>query len=297
VNGLPSAVDLYPSYLNAMFDPDFVNYGPDLVPFSADDVNGPVAPVMPLQRLRAGALLGGAGATEINLVTFAPGALAAAFAAPHPYADLTMDMGYTTLTVVDDPTQPISPTAITDSCTDDWTLTTIWGEAHANPCNAGVPPAPGGPCDTPAEINDPFVGPVTGQDRARTPPAVGTYLYVTYSQTYRDADEDGLENRFDTCAHGGGPLGGCDPAPAVDVGGGNADGDAALNGFGWLNAADNCPLVANAVQLEGELDNSYYEAFATNPAPQGGPKVDEIGDACDLDVVAPTPWTATSTAW
>jgi hypothetical protein len=308
VDGLPAAVNMYPSYLNTMFDPDLATYGPDLLPGTIDDVNGPAPPVQPLQRLHAGVLFVGA-AVEINLVTFAPGALAAVFPAPHPYADLTADMGYTTIVVVDDPTQPAAPTAITDNCTDDFTVITTFGEAHFNPCNLGFPPPSPGPCDTPAEINDPPVGPVTFQDRARTPPMAGTYLYLTYSHTFRDADEDGLENPLDTCAGlatgptfdprffglddpepdmlpGGGPAGGCDPAPAVDFPPGNTDGDIAPNGALWLNAGDNCPLAPNAAQTDAELTMDVYAAFAANPAPQGGPKSDGIGDACDLDVVA-----------
>ncbi len=49
----------------------------------------------------------------------------------------------------------------------------------------------------------------------------------------------------------------------------------------WYNTNDNCPLAANVDQLESEVNLSYYNPFATNPAPHGGPKTDGMGDVCD----------------
>ncbi len=43
----PPAVTKYPSYLNAIFDPDWVDYGADRIAGNADDTNGPQPPLKP----------------------------------------------------------------------------------------------------------------------------------------------------------------------------------------------------------------------------------------------------------
>jgi hypothetical protein len=310
VNGLPAAVDRYPNYLNSIFDPDFESYGADGIPsgsqYNTDgaDVNGGTAPVQPLARIRGGQVVSGTAVT-LDLLVFSPGALSAAFARPHPFADLSADMGYTTVTVLQNPTAAAAPGAITDFCAGLNTMTTVYGESRANPCN-GVTTAP---CNSTGGINGPAVGANLGNDRMRTPASAGNYLYIGYSASLRDADGDGFENGFDTCATtatpafnprvaggagiggandpdadgipGGGGAGGCDPTTGTDTGSGNHDGDTAPNGGGWLNAGDNCPLVVNGTQVEAELTLLYSNPSATNPAPQGGPKTDAMGDACD----------------
>jgi hypothetical protein len=75
----------------------------------------------------------------------------------------------------------------------------------------------------------------------------------------------------------------CDPTPGVDTGAGNHDGDIAVNGGSWQNAGDNCPLVSNGTQADSEAGGSYIAPFASNPAPKGGPRSDNVGDACDAD--------------
>jgi hypothetical protein len=296
-NGLPASVDRYPSFLNAMFDPDFTNYGPNGVPFDGDDVNGATPAVQPLARYVGNALIGGL-AVELNLVLFGPGVLSTAFPAPHPYADLTMDMGYTTIAVWQDPTQYGGPTVRDNICTQLGSLATAWGEARTNPCNGTSAP----PCGTTAGIIDPAVGANNGLDRYRTPPSAGTHLYTTYTMSQRDGGvfqpgPDGFETSIDTCpeatnmenpkvtagADGDGIDPACDPTPSTDTGAGNHDGDVAASGQALINVADNCPLVANGTQLESEQGHSYYEIASTNPAEQGGPKADGIGDACDTD--------------
>jgi hypothetical protein len=395
-NGIPAACDRYPSYLNAIFDCDFISYGPDGIPYNADDVltdgiGGDILPVQPLQRLRGGTLVAGS-AVELNLLIFDSGDLKASCPSPHPFSDLVTEIGYTTVTVLQNPTAAAAPSAITDFSTDLLTLTTVWGETKTNPCRNNV----AAPCNTVGGISDPVVGATTGLDRARTPAAAGTYLFSTLAHSLRDTDEDGFENALDTCAttatpmttvqgtiaagstttviqtdetytagalvgndfhvlesgtaandadrgitantansitvapalpaapadndlysvgfnprranpnndpdadaipgkddpaisNAGDPDGqllagtGCDPSPLGDTNAGNHDGDIAPNGAAWQNAGDNCPLVGNGTQLESELEHSYYEPAATNPAEQGGPKTDANGDACDAD--------------
>jgi hypothetical protein len=294
-NGLPASIDRYPSFLNAMFDPDFTNYGPNGVPFDGDDINGATPPLQPLSRYVANAIAAGL-AVELNLVTFGPGMLAAAFPAPHPYSDLTTDMGYTTIAVLGDPTQTQPPTYLENLCTERETLQTLYGESRANPCNGVTTP----PCNTTGGIINPAVGTNTGLDRQRTPPNAGIYLYLTYTQSQRDVDGDGYENSLDTCPTianaDGSPKttagldmdmidSACDPTPAVNTNAGNHDLDVAPNGAAIINVTDNCPLIANGTQDESERQHNVYEPFATNPAPQGGPKTDRIGDACDADDV------------
>ena len=129
-----------------------------------------------------------------------------------------------------------------------------------------------------------------------------TRLFTAYHYSQRDSDGDGLENNFDACTivvqtadfdprtgtndpdddadgdmlPGGGPSAGCDPTPGVNTNAGNHDGDVASNGDPWLNAGDNCALVANPDQLESELAEPDYTSRA-----RGGPNTDGIGDACD----------------
>jgi hypothetical protein len=314
-------------------------------------------------------------AVELDLLIFDTGVLRTAFPAPHPFSDLTSDMGKTTVTVLQNPTAAAAPSAITDFSTNLTTITTVWGETRVNPCNGSV----AGACGTVGGINDPTPGASTGIARQKTPAAAGTYLYAGLGNSLRDTDGDGFENALDTCAEtatnmlvvadtatggstttvvdagasftagalvgddvhilsgaaantdraitantattitfapaasspvasgdgysvgfnprranpandadsdaipGGGDSGGCDPTTGTDTGAGNHDGDVAPNGSAWQNAGDNCPLVGNSTQLESELNHTYYEVAATNPAPQGGPKTDAIGDSCDSD--------------
>jgi hypothetical protein len=294
MNGLAASVDRYPSFLNAIFDPDFSSYGPNQLPFDGDDVNGPAPPVQPVARYVAN-LEVATFALEINLVVFLPGALASAFPAPHPFADLSADMGTVTLTIFHDPTQ-VLPQFFTETlCTERSSIQTLYGESRENKCN-GDPVT----CNLTAEINNPTIGSNLGTDRARTPPSAGSYLYASYLNSQRDADEDGYENGLDTCPNiantdaspkvSFGPDSdmidsACDSTPLVDTGMGNHDGDVLANGDGIINIQDNCPQVANASQKDAEAESNHYNAFAVNPAPQGGPKADEIGDDCDPDDV------------
>ncbi len=295
VNGLPADVDLYPGFLNAVFDPHWLGYGPDGVYGGGDDVTdgNPEAPVQPLARYVGNTNVAGTIVT-LNLVYFGDtngngiNDLAEAFPAPHPYSDLR-DVGYVSVAVLQDTTQPPSPSAITDFCSPLNVTTVVFGQTKSNPCNGSVLP----PCNTAPGINTPIPGASTGKDRYRNPTTPNTYLWVNFAQSLRDSDQDGIENAFDTCPNNvntdGDPRvtsgpdadmidSACDLTPLANTGAGNADGDVQNpgNNQAWQNAQDNCPQVANNDQVESEVTTAYNLA-----AKRGGPKTDSIGDACD----------------
>ncbi|MGH2669100.1 MAG: hypothetical protein ACRDH5_08310, partial [bacterium] len=277
-NGLPAHVDLYPSYLNIVFDPD--------------TPSGPNPPVQPIARYSGGQVVVGTSVILTNQF-FAPGALAA-FAPPHPYFDLAgTALGYTTVSTLQDTTVEAAPTAITDFCTPLDLTATTFGTSRLNPCNGG----PGGPnpnpvaCNNDNVINNPAPGVPTGRTRATNPSTAGTYYYGAYQFSQRDSDGDGLENAFDTCPYNANTDGdprtaadpdldmldsACDPTPGSDTGAGNHDGDTSPNGGNWLNAGDNCPLLVNADNNEFETDQ-----LENVRRPRGGPATDSLGDVCD----------------
>jgi len=207
-----------------------------------------------------------------------------------------------------------SPSNITDMCSPLTMNLSLYGESKVNPCNGNIV----APCNTSMGINNPVPGAGTGLQRYRNPLDPGTYLYFTYLQSGRDLDYfDDMENGIDTCPYVSTPdydpramppgdpgddpdldripgkddpnlLGeqllagtGCDPTPLTNSNSGNHDLDIAPNGINWLNAEDNCPLVANSTQDE----NEYYIPYNIS-TPRGGPEFDQIGDACDLSEAA-----------
>jgi hypothetical protein len=116
----------------------------------------------------------------------------------------------------------------------------------------------------------------------RTPPTNGTRIYGGWSFSQRDADGDGLDNTLDTCAlvansgadsDGDGIDNACDTNPP---GGTSTDDD----GDGFANRQDNCPVTANGGALQRSSEHEQPHILA---APDGGPKSDAIGDACDTN--------------
>jgi hypothetical protein len=120
------------------------------------------------------------------------------------------------------------------------------------------------------------------------------------TQSLRDADNDGLDNPFDTCqwrtntadeiplyagviGNGAGNDGNgpdddmldtaCDPTPLANTNFADHDGD------GFLNNQDLCPL--NFVASPAAQVDSENAATRNAAAPDGGPQGDSIGDACD----------------
>jgi hypothetical protein len=274
VNGLPAHVDLYPSYLNVVFDPD--------TPL------GPLPPVQPIARYSGGQIVATTSVVLTNQF-FGPGQLAA-FSPPHPYFDAAQTaLGYTTVSVLQDTTVEAAATAITDFCTPLTLSATTFGISRVNPCNGITAP----PCDQPGIINNPTPGVPTGRTRGTNPPSAGTYFYGAFQFSQRDSDGDGYENAFDTCPYATnldgnartdpGPDGdmldgACDPNNNAATGNNpNQDGDVSPgNGTQWQNAGDNCPLNNNPSNHEDET-----EQLETTRRPRGGPATDSLGDACD----------------
>jgi hypothetical protein len=271
-NGLPNHVDHYPSYLNTMFDPG----------------GGALTP----KARYSGSLVVNGLAIVLIFMIFDPGQLGA-FAAPNVLSDMgDASLGIGSVTVLQDPTQPAAPGAITDFCSPLTAPVTTFGNAKLNPCNGNTLP----PCNTEAGINTPAPGADTGRIRYRNPATAGTYQWLAFNQSMRDLDNDGIENQFDTCPNDATPTynprsasathdpdtdmlaSACDPADNTTNN--NEDGDTASNGAQWPNALDNCPLIVNPSNADSEVDQPHNLS-----TPRGGPRGDGIGDECDPDDV------------
>jgi len=186
-NGLPDHVDFYPSYLNKVFDPDRigdmnadfdeadsfseaiaeastgVDFNGDTDTADAADLNndgdtadtvaenGGKPPLTPLARYSGTTIVAGT-AFVLEFVQFEPGQLAgAAFDANNPFSELDAGLGYPSIVVLNDPTQPLSPSAITDFCSPLAFFTILFGQTRDNPCTpAGVPNLQGNLAGAPA---------------------------------------------------------------------------------------------------------------------------------------------------
>ena len=347
-NSLPDHVDRYPSYIKALLDPDLVSLGADGLLGGGDDTNGAQAAIVPRARYSSATIVSGT-AIILQFIVLDKGAFQAYtdFNPTHPLADLNdTKLGYPTLVVLNDPFTPLSPGSITDFCAPIASRTQLFGVSRDNPC---TPHSAGTNCDDAPNTNAKDAKKNTPPDGTLIPPALwggaadacdfdtdesgcdrltnpaagtgfgtittGTHLALSFTQSLRDLDNDGLENPFDTCATdnvagfnprsadalrdfdndripgqddtpGVGPAGalvggtGCDPTPEVNTtsnGSNNHDGDESGNPLlPWVNAQDNCPLIANNDQQNTELDTAWAVAI-----PNGGPRDDGMGDICD----------------
>ena len=283
-NGIPGHVERYPYYLNVLFDPD----GP----------LGGTAPVVPSARYSGGQVVAGTSVI-LTLLNFPPGALNA-FNAPHPLADLDdANLGYSSVSILQDPTRPPATGAITDFCAPLLVNTTVYGESRSNPCVGVTAP----PCNTDVAISNPAVGLPTGRIRYRNPSVAGTHYYGGFHNSLRNSDGDPYENALDTCPYNvnvenpksdaGADTdmldASCDPDSSIATGeNANQDGDSSPTGGQWTNAQDNCPLNANTTNAQDELDFSLLST--TNPdatkRPRGGVDSDSLGNPCDASEVA-----------
>ncbi len=213
-NGIPDGADHYPIYLNLVLDPDFDNIGPDALPGTADDVNGPLQPPQPRSRQFGVAKV--AGITVIlNFLLFDPGTPLGDFVTVDPA------LGFPSVTVLQDPTVPLSqPTAntITDFCSPLTVRTTTFGLTRDNGCT----PKPAasefrcnsddarytGACLIGIAALDGGCGSVSGTtnpDESDTayrtnPSSASTLNFVASASSQLDADNDGIENILDSCA-------------------------------------------------------------------------------------------------
>jgi len=248
-------VTKFPDCIKKVFDPD-----------GSGDATGGASPVQPNWR--------GAGLTQVppggnwqmlNNIEFAPGALKAAFSAyagttNHPYAKLDASLGYVNLILLNDPTTVVlEPNPISDFCSSLGTQGMIKGQVGA--------------------VN-----------RITQPGTPGSYMAQARTMSYRDADGDGIENNFDTCAWTSNtdnpwltagvdidmldPV--CDPDPLNPAAQFDEDGDTYSNSQDW------CPQVSNppVPGVTGETDAESAQPYNT-ANPDGGPPQDSIGDDCD----------------
>jgi len=275
----PPAATKYPSFLNAIFDPDWVDFGPDKIAGNGDDNNGPQPAIKPVFRAVATTSISAAGRlwVVLQLVVFDKGTKIPNFPPIDP------GYGYPSVVVLQTSSgagsaTPVAPSAVTDFCSPLRTVNVSYGVTHDNP-------------DTPAN---------EGGIPVRTLPAAGTQIVgVSYGASQRDADGDGFENALDPCPTTpdtvwnpriGGTTGqptpgdsdvftgvaspdgipdSCDPTPNEPTAGPPANQPSDHDGDGFPNRGDNCPLVANA----GQEDTDKNEA--------GEEVGDGIGDACD----------------
>jgi hypothetical protein len=266
----PPAVTQYPSYLNAVFDPDWDDAGPDKIAGNADDINGPAPPIQPRSRFAAATPIPSAGNLWVILQTviFDPGTKLPRLPAFPP------ELGYMSVTVLQDPAVNPSPGAVSDFCTPLRADTTTFGITQDNP-------------DTPANEG--------GVPWRKNPDAAGDVTGYLLAFSQRDADGDGYENALDPCPYdpdtewnarhtppngdtdtfAGSPLADgipntCDPTPTEATGTQPTDHD----GDGFINRGDNCPLDANPDQKDNDTD-------------ENGKSPDGIGDACDRNPGTP----------
>jgi hypothetical protein len=178
---------------------------------------------------------------------------------PLPGYTPAASLGYPAVVVINDEGDPESvpePGAVTDTCTTLELQADLYGVTQNNP-------------DTTANES--------GVVYRTNPSSSGVYPFAMVMVSQPDADDDGHENRLDTCpfaqnagsprinANGDSDFDGldaaCDPNDVPNTGGTNSDQDS----DGYLNRHDNCPIVSNGQDTTNQADAD----------------LDGIGDVCD----------------
>jgi hypothetical protein len=238
-NGIQNGCDKYPDFLNTMF--------PGITP-----------------KARMGSFEFIGINVSLNFLVLTPGTTLPLPGMPA----ITPDLGYLSVSVLNDPTAPLVPNQITDICPPLGSDTTDYAITLDNPLTAADE---------------------SGYAWRTNPQYGGTYTFKSYTSSFRDADDDDIDNEMDTCPHTvdalwdpragdvtppcnpgdvpddddcDGMPDSCDPDPTgvqVNCTGSQTDCD----NDGFPNRQDNCPLVSNATQTDGDYDS--------------------IGDACDQD--------------
>jgi hypothetical protein len=290
-NNLPTYCDHYPAYLNDMFNN-----------------------IRPRARYMGHTVvLADAPASMLNFVIFNPEALSAM---PTVAGTLGDTYGFLDFVVLDNPTQAVSPSTITDFCSPLQSLPTLLGTTDGSytvmPGPEPYEPTPqcgdGADADGDGWNDDGCLVKSTAgpyYQRSQNPAPLtgifgtGTHVVRTYSMSQRDEDGDTIANNFDTCPYkvNTGDSDGdhiddaCDPfpgtksagAPATCLSPGLYDEDQDC----FPNLQDNCPLVPNGdpyAPAASGFDQSDTDNPAGNPEPtDNGPTTDAIGDACDTN--------------
>ena len=148
-NTIPDGVDKYPVFLRNQFDPDW-DKGPDGRPNygePSDDIAGEQAPVAPIARIGGFTKIEG-NWISLHFLLFNPGDLL-------PFTGDTIrfkqELGFPLVTILQDPTVPPSPSAISDFCAPLQVENVNFGLTRDNPCTGIDTAATRGNC--PDEFN------------------------------------------------------------------------------------------------------------------------------------------------
>jgi hypothetical protein len=301
-------VTKYPDFLLRLFDPD----GNGLF----DSGSGGYDPVLPHARYAGGTQVPPGGDWQaLEVLIFEPGQLQAEFLANpdnegHPYTRMDPELGWTNITVLNDPSiVAASVSAISDFCTTLSPPLVTLGNPGGNPRLTAPSIAPGGGNgagidDEGTYLNRVYVMSIRDTDGDGLENALDTCPFL-----------DNIDDPYTTSGVDADMIDpACDPTPATaskynpanseDGAGAGTCGDtldngadtkadmndddchdpnlqADIDGDGYSNSQDICPLVANAPNISSETDqtiNAYKDVAA-----DGGPRGDGIGDPCDPD--------------